>query len=979
MPKIRSYATAINYQAVETTSHTGTLPKFVAGDLLIWIVAKDNHSGGSFSTPSGWSRHTSMSTSLETASCNVIGALYYKVAGSTETPPTTTNADVDAFCSIMLAIEGVDTTQGSGGITGAEFSAHSTSLTNVTTPDITSWDANDLFLYFIVSAEDAVSTTKYNFLTQVEDNAKTCAIACGYYGAERAGTGVIAGLTGYFVTAATTAKTLSLRIADNGDGKLPAFSLGGTKFMHNTDEVVDGTTRTINTAAVFGASGNGFYGFDCRYPDHIYDYNSNTTTYTDITGYLHNFNVTNQYGWSCAWADSGLYIGDAAPFDSFHPVNGTVTGAGGACAWEYWNGSSWTAITLIEQSDRYKNWDNSTARGPVSFIFDGGAPGDWATTTVNGTNAYWLRIRVTTPYTTAPYLCCVRINGRPFYQLRAAYSFEQGPDSHVPTFTMPGTGALDVPPYCWNVISELYLAPTRNFNFLAGGMLSFFFRTGNKRDTYELSPALASPTDAVEGGGIWFGIGDVNGRVKVWQISASDAYYKSEEWNIAVIDVASTDSLYYGNDAANFSLSSVRFLWLGATPSINSTATVTAGAFYTHGDASPTVIHTLSGGSSSVPVTFNDIITALNNGDMLSVIRRGFNSITAYCSLNFGCAGWSGPVYDFYMDLKYCFIQFPSPYNFINKNLNAHYGNKRFKVNYQTFYSYCQLFHTYSTIYADSHCWDWFFDDSNYPVANRYDFTELKLFKAYNVTLTNTYFIFTFKKMYFIDCLNIYADSAYLEECTLEQFSPGQNNRLITNTTTNITKSDISVDTLDAGEYLCSTSDPTIFSYCTFNGSSSGGHAIRITAPGTYNFSGNIFSNFGADGTTSAAIFNDSGGSVTLNIINGGNTPTYRNGTSATTTINNAVLIHVHCINESGSNVENARVRLVKTTGGAVVLEGLTNASGYIETSYDYSSDEAVEGWARKSTSSPLYKQADIVGTITSNGFDTTVILVLDE
>jgi hypothetical protein len=63
------------------------------------------------------------------------------------------------------------------------------------------------------------------------------------------------------------------------------------------------------------------------------------------------------------------------------------------------------------------------------------------------------------------------------------------------------------------------------------------------------------------------------------------------------------------------------------------------------------------------------------------------------------------------------------------------------------------------------------------------------------------------------------------------------------------------------------------------------GHAITITAPGTYTFSGNLFTGYGATGTTNAAIYNNSGGAITLNISGGGDVPTYRNGTSASTTI----------------------------------------------------------------------------------------------
>lgn len=89
------------------------------------------------------------------------------------------------------------------------------------------------------------------------------------------------------------------------------------------------------------------------------------------------------------------------------------------------------------------------------------------------------------------------------------------------------------------------------------------------------------------------------------------------------------------------------------------------------------------------------------------------------------------------------------------------------------------------------------------------------------------------------------------------------------------------------GSYATSamtTVTPATIQNCSFV-SAGTGHAITITAAGTYTFSGNQFTGYGTTGTTNAAIYNNSGGAVTLNISGGGSVPTYRNGTSATTTI----------------------------------------------------------------------------------------------
>ena len=83
------------------------------------------------------------------------------------------------------------------------------------------------------------------------------------------------------------------------------------------------------------------------------------------------------------------------------------------------------------------------------------------------------------------------------------------------------------------------------------------------------------------------------------------------------------------------------------------------------------------------------------------------------------------------------------------------------------------------------------------------------------------------------------------------------------------------------------SADPSTIQNCTFT-SSGTGHGLEITAPGTYTFSGNVFENYGDAGTTNAAVYNNSGGAVTLNVSGGGTVPSVRNGAGATTTVNAA-------------------------------------------------------------------------------------------
>lgn len=73
---------------------------------------------------------------------------------------------------------------------------------------------------------------------------------------------------------------------------------------------------------------------------------------------------------------------------------------------------------------------------------------------------------------------------------------------------------------------------------------------------------------------------------------------------------------------------------------------------------------------------------------------------------------------------------------------------------------------------------------------------------------------------------------------------------------------------------------------------SNDGYAIRITVPGTYSFVGNTFGpGWGANGSTTAMVLNDSGGLVTINVTDG-DTVTYTNAPNSpenTTVVNNNV------------------------------------------------------------------------------------------
>lgn len=77
-----------------------------------------------------------------------------------------------------------------------------------------------------------------------------------------------------------------------------------------------------------------------------------------------------------------LHAGYSSPF---HQLRFVISSGrlGGSVTWSYWNGDNWQALPLTDDGT-----SGLTASGTVTFA----APDDWATTTVNGVSAFWVRV-----------------------------------------------------------------------------------------------------------------------------------------------------------------------------------------------------------------------------------------------------------------------------------------------------------------------------------------------------------------------------------------------------------------------------------------------------------------------------------------------------------------------------------------------------------------------------------------------------------
>jgi hypothetical protein len=104
---------------------------------------------------------------------------------------------------------------------------------------------------------------------------------------------------------------------------------------------------------------------------------------------------------------------------------------------------------------------------------------------------------------------------------------------------------------------------------------------------------------------------------------------------------------------------------------------------------------------------------------------------------------------------------------------------------------------------------------------------------------------------------------------------------------------------------------------CSFS-MGAGGHGIELgpNTPGTIDFNDINFNGYGADGSVDAALYNNSGKAITIN-VNGGTTPTVRNGTGASTTIVAGAVTVALVVRDAttGDPIQNARIFVQASNG----------------------------------------------------------------
>lgn len=130
-------------------------------------------------------------------------------------------------------------------------------------------------------------------------------------------------------------------------------------------------------------------------------YDSISSTYADLSGAASSTASADVYhptsGVLVKEVGDKLYAGMDQRF-RYMIILLSTSGAGGAVSYSYWDGSNWSAFTPESGA-----FDLDAAETDLLLWTDyAGMPGDWQITSVNGQSRFWVKIEVTSPFTTGP-------------------------------------------------------------------------------------------------------------------------------------------------------------------------------------------------------------------------------------------------------------------------------------------------------------------------------------------------------------------------------------------------------------------------------------------------------------------------------------------------------------------------------------------------------------------------------------------------
>lgn len=378
------------------------------------------------------------------------------------------------------------------------------------------------------------------------------------------------------------------------------------------------------------------------------------------------------------------------------------------------------------------------------------------------------------------------------------------------------------------------------------------------------------------GRGVWFGLRSAAANYKIWQVHGVGTKWALDGKVPVVVNESAVNTKATAGTLVPSAVQALGF-WN------SSIGILTNGMEF--GMAWMMDACTVCGGNAAEPIGVDGIFQSAAKGhERLSSVLQGSGQMLCLQAIQIGDGGTNGT----FLDLDATAIEFPSQYNSAVGDVNYNSVDNLIGLTYYAG-STDTIKHRNSVVSSKSK-YHWRIHASSSASAS-YDFAGLSIIGAGDVQLRQ---VATFADMAFVDCPTITQNSAVVSG-------------------SRFTRSKVT------------SNAPNSISTCAFTGSTGTGHAIEITTAGTYTFAGNTFTGYGTAGSTDAAIYNNSGGAVTLNVTSGGSTPTIRNGAGASTTVNNNVSVTLTGLkNPTEIRVFNAGTTTERSGTGA---ENVTSGS----------------------------------------------------
>ncbi len=150
-------------------------------------------------------------------------------------------------------------------------------------------------------------------------------------------------------------------------------------------------------------------------------------------------------------------------------------------------------------------------------------------------------------------------------------------------------------------------------------------------------------------------------------------------------------------------------------------------------------------------------------------------------------------------------------------------------------------------------------------------------------------------------------------------------------------------------------------------------HGVHVNFSDTFVFDALIFSGNTYDIEHSVA------GTLTVNCVNGSNPTTVDETGGGNTQIVNTVYVTIYVVDADLNPIQGAQVYVFNLDDSIEIMNQATDSNGMAQTTVNYTGDKSLLIRVRKSTpSATRYVPVETYGTLTSNGFTTTITLYED-